>query len=252
MSACLRTSCGEIAVRTIRAFLTALSLLTVAAALPASAETGACVSDRDGGLTCGEGPGAAGVVEGTISPSKRLAFAWRVPGRPLAEAPEADVESLLIRLSDGAVLSSAPGLYWRTGGARANHIDEGAVWSPNSRFAIEVTDAKWSTEHLRLYAIRGDDKVLVLDLKAIIEPAVRKRLQRLVKNESIYVFSAFDLAVDNRGLVEAPVLMRIPKQERDIAFAVTLLVVHKDATLVARDVALPRRTLAAPKLRERL
>jgi hypothetical protein len=42
---------------------------------------------------------------------------------------------LLIRLSDGAVLSSAPGQYWRTGGAMANHIDEGAVWSPNSRFA---------------------------------------------------------------------------------------------------------------------
>jgi hypothetical protein len=43
---------------------------------------------------------------------------------------------LLIRLSDGAVLSSAPGQYWRTGGAMANHIDEGAVWSPNSRFAL--------------------------------------------------------------------------------------------------------------------
>jgi hypothetical protein len=46
---------------------------------------------------------------------------------------------LLIRLSDGAVLSSAPGQYWRTGGAMANHIDEGAVWSPNSRFAWRHT-----------------------------------------------------------------------------------------------------------------
>src|SRR6266540_7416834 len=229
---------GEILMRTICALLSALPFLTVAAALSASAEIGPCASDRDGGLTCGEGPGAARVVEGTISPSKRVAFAWRVPGRPLAEAP--DAESLLIRLSDGAVLSSAPGQYWRTGGAMANHIDEGAVWSPNSRFAIEVTDAKWSTEDLRLYAIGADDKVLVLDLKAIIEPAVRKRLRRLVKNESTYTFSAFGLAVDNRGLVEAPVLMQIPKQERDIAFTVTLLVVHKDGTLVARDVSVRR------------
>jgi hypothetical protein len=231
---------GESTVLTIRALLSLLPFLTVAAALSASAEIGPCVSDRDGGLTCGEGPGAARVVEGTISPSKRLAFAWRVPGRPLAEAPDADVESLLIRLSDGAVLSSAPGQYWRTGGAMANHIDEGAVWSPNSRFAIEVTDAKWSTEDLRLYAIGADDKVLVLDLKAIIEPAVRKRLRRLVKNESTYTFSAFGLAVDNRGLVEAPILMQIPKQERDVNFAVTLLVVHKDGTLVARDVSVRR------------
>jgi len=224
--------------RTIRAFLTALPFLTVAAPLPATAEAGPCLPDQAGGLTCGEGPGAARVVEGTLSPSKRLAFAWRVPGRPLAEAP--DAESLLIRLSDGAVLSSAPGQYWRTGGAMANHIDEGAVWSPNSRFAIEVTDAKWSTEDLRLYAIGADDKVLVLDLKAIIEPAVRKRVRRLVKNESTYTFSAFGLAVDNRGLVEAPVLMQIPKEERDIAFTVTLLVVHKDGTLVARDVSVRR------------
>jgi hypothetical protein len=231
---------GEILMRTICAFLSVLPFLTVAAALPASAETGPCLPDQASGLTCREGPGAARVVEGTISPSQRLAFAWRVPGRPLAEAPDADVESLLIRLSDGAVLSSAPGQYWRTGGAMANHIDEGAVWSPNSRFAIEVTDAKWSTEDLRLYAIGADDKVLVLDLKAIIEPAVRKRLRRLVKNESTYTFSAFGLAVDNRGLVEAPVLMQIPKEERDIAFTVTLLVVHKDGTLVARDVSVRR------------
>ena len=70
--------------------------------------------------------------------------------------------------------------------------------------------------------------------------AVRKRLRRLVKNESTYTFSAFGLAVDNRGLVEAPVLMQIPKEERDVNFTVTLLVVHKDGTLVARDVSVRR------------
>jgi hypothetical protein len=54
---------GEILMRTICAFLSALPFLTVAAALSASAEIGPCVSDRDGGLTCGEDPGAARVVE---------------------------------------------------------------------------------------------------------------------------------------------------------------------------------------------
>ena len=34
--------------------------------------------------------------------------------------------------------------------------------------------------------------------------------------------------------------MQIPKQERDVNFSVTLLVVHKDGTLVARDVSVRR------------
>jgi hypothetical protein len=225
-----------------RAFLAAVSLLMVAVGSPANAGIGPCVPDQTGGLICGQGAGAARVVDGTISPSKRLAFAWRAPGRSPMEAPDDDpVESLLIRLSDGAVLSTASGKYWSAGGAKANHIDERAVWSPNSRFAIEVTDAKWSTEDLRLYAIGIDDKVLVLDLKAIIESAVRKRLRRLVKNESAYAFSAGGpLAVDNRGLVKAPVFMQIPKKARDVTFDITLLVVQKDGALAIRDVSVRR------------
>jgi hypothetical protein len=108
--------------------LAALWLLVLAPASPVGAETGPCVSDQAGVMTCGQGSGAARVVEGTTSPSKRLAFAWRAPGRSPTEPPDekADswftVESLLIRLSDGAVLSSGKGMYWRTGDARANHM----------------------------------------------------------------------------------------------------------------------------------
>ena len=134
--------------------LAALWLLVLAPASPVGAETGPCVSDQAGVMTCGQGPGAARVVDGTTSPSKRLAFAWRAPGRLPTEDPREDyVESLLIRLSDGAVLSSAKGMYWRTGDSRANHMTEEVAWSPNSRLAIEAQDSKWSTEILRLYAI---------------------------------------------------------------------------------------------------
>jgi hypothetical protein len=73
---------------------------------------------------------------------------------------------------------------------------------------------------------------------------VRKQLRGLVKNESAYTFSVtwFDaaprgLAVDNRGQVTAPVLMQLPKQDRDVTFDVTLQVVQKDGTLAARDVS---------------
>ena len=129
--------------------LATLWLLVLAPVLASGAETGPCVSDQAGVMTCGQGPGAARVVDGTTSPSKRLAFAWRVPGRSPTEPPDQTgdsmftVESVLIRLSDGAVLSSAKGEYWRTGDLQANHIDETVAWSPNSRLGIEVQNSKW-------------------------------------------------------------------------------------------------------------
>jgi hypothetical protein len=227
--------------------LAALWLLVLAPASPAGAETGPCVSDQAGVMTCGQGPGAARVVDETTSPSKRFAFAWRAPGRSPTEPPEGTgdslliVESLLIRLSDGAVLSSAKGEYWRTGDLEANHIDETVAWSPNSRLAIEAQDSKWSTDILRLYAIGADDKVLVLDLQKIIEPAVRTRLRQLGKNDRIYTFSVDDgLTVDDSGLVQAPVLMQIPKQEGYLNLDVTLQVSQKNGVLSAGDVSVRR------------
>ena len=230
--------------------LSALWLLVLAPSSPARAETGPCVSDQAGVMTCGKGPGAAGVVDGTTSPSKRLAFAWRVPGRPPTEPPpdgKGDslliVESVLIRLSDGAVLSSAKGQYWRTGDAMANHIDEDVAWSPNSRFALEGQDSKWSTDILRFYAIGAEDKALVLDLQKIIEPAVRARLRQQGKNDRIYTFSVEDgPTVDDNGLVRIPVLMQIPRQSEDCCrnFEVTLKVSQKNGALSAGDVSIRR------------
>ena len=231
--------------------LAALWLLVLAPASPVGAETGPCVSDQAGVMTCGQGPGAARVVDGTTSPSKRLAFAWRAPGRSPTEPSDETgdswftVESLLIRLSDGAVLSSAKGMYWRTGDSRANHMTEEVAWSPNSRLAIEEQDSKWSTDILRLYAIQADDKVLVLDLQKIIEPAVRKRLRQLGKNDGDYTFSVAAAdgslpTVDDSGLVRVPVLMQIPKQDGYLYLDVTLQVSQKNGALSAGDVSVRR------------
>ena len=226
--------------------LAALWFLVLAPASPVGAETGPCVSDQAGVMTCGQGPGAARVVDGTTSPSKRLAFAWRAPGRSPTQPPDETgnsmftVESVLIRLSDGAVLSSAKGEYWRTGDLEANHIDESVAWSANSRLAIEAQDSKWSTDVLRLYAVGADDKVLVLDLQKTIEPAVRTRLRQLGKNDRTYTFSVEDPTVDDSGRVRTPVLMQIPKQEGDLNFDVTLQVSQKNGTLSAGDVSVRR------------
>jgi hypothetical protein len=124
-------------------------------------------------------------------------------------------------------------------------MTEEVAWSPNSRLAIEEQDSKWSTDILRLYAIQADDKVLVLDLQKIIEPAVRKRLRQLGKNDGDYTFSvgAADGSlptVDDSGLVRVPVLMQIPKQDGYLYLDVALQVSQKKGALSAGDVSVRR------------
>ena len=89
-----------------------------------------------------------------------------------------------------------------------------------------------------LYAIQADDKVLVLDLQKIIEPAVRKRLRQLGKNDGDYTFSVEDgLTVDDSGLVRVSVMMQIPKQDGYLELDVTLQVSQKNRALSAGDVS---------------
>jgi hypothetical protein len=235
---------GALVVQKIGIFLAAVGLLIVAASL-ATAEIGPCLPDKEGVLVCGEGIGAALVVEGTISPSKRLAFAWRSPsGRPTEERDLDALEILLIRFSDGAVLWKAHGEYWKVGDSAANHVDESAAWSPDSRFVVETTNFKWETGHLRLFTIGADNNVGVLDLKAIIEPAVRKHLRQHVKNPRAYVFYVSDydppVTIDDRGLVKAQILMQIPKEDPDVMFDVALQVSQNSGSLSTQGISIRR------------
>jgi len=213
----------------------------------ANAEIGPCRPDSFKGLTCGEGDGAARVIEKTMSPSKRLAFAWRSPGQPPTEQPDPyAVDSLLIRLADGAVLLSAKGDYWHTGTLRVNRYELTTAWSPDSRFAVEILDFRWSTETLKLFSIGAADKPLVLDLKAIIEPAVRKHLRKAVKNHDDYAFSIFysdkdklpRLTIDNQGTIKTSVQMGVPKQESTLVFDVAFRAAERDGKLGAREISI--------------
>ena len=68
--------------------LAALWLLVLAPVSPVGAETGPCVSDQAGVMTCGQGPGAARVVDGTTSPSHSHGAlpAARRRNRPMKQA----------------------------------------------------------------------------------------------------------------------------------------------------------------------
>lgn len=237
--------------RVARAFVAAALLLLCGGAF-ARAETGACKPDRFEGLTCGEGPGAARVIAGTTSPSKELAFAWRSPGKAPTEEPyTSEVESVLIWLRDGQVFAIAPGSFWDTGTMHANRYDFHAIWSPNSRFVIELLDFRWSTEAMRLHALpeRGSNPVLTLDLKSVMEFAVRKELRKTMKNEGDYAFEIEgdnsgeppQLSIDNSGLIKARIQMQVPKAEDpeiyvDVVFQARL----RDGALEARPVSIKR------------
>jgi hypothetical protein len=98
--------------------------LAVLASSPAAAELGPCRPDKYGGLTCGEGDGAARVIDETASPSRRLALAWRSTSSPPTEPADGDddLELLLIRLKDGAVLSRRKTDYWDSGDTHVNRL----------------------------------------------------------------------------------------------------------------------------------
>ncbi len=85
------------------------------------------------------------------------------------------VENILIRLADGAVLARLGGTYWANGEMRANRDDVTAAWSPDSRAVIEVSNDRWDTYSLAYYAVDRADKAAALDLRALVEPALKAK-----------------------------------------------------------------------------
>ena len=227
---------------------TAAALLAACACAHAGA--GPCKPDQFNGQTCGVGAGAARVIEGTTSPDKRLAFAWREPGKAPTEEPDIyNVESLLIQLHDGRALAMAPGGFWNTGTLRVNCYDFHAIWSPDSNYVIELLDFRWNTETLRLYAVGKREAPLSLDLKPIIELAVRKYLRKSVKNEASYAFEiqgdnsgeAPRLTIDNRGVIKTRIEMQVPKgDDPEIYVDVVFRVGLREGALEARPLSIRR------------
>jgi hypothetical protein len=158
------------------------------------------------------------------------------------------VESVLLWLHDGTALVISPGDYWDTGTVRANRYDFHAIWSPNSRLVIELLDFRWSTEALHLYSLGEHGRpVLSLDLKPIMELAVRKQLRKTVKNQAAYAFEIQGdnsgepprLTIDKSGLIKARIEMQVPKKEDpEIYVDVVYQVRERDGALEARPLSI--------------
>ncbi len=201
-----------------RAFAVPIALMLAGlAAAPTAAGMGPCRpearEDIDKSLVCGSGDGAARVIRNTISPSKRLALAWRNSGAPPTVVPEENdpnLELVIVRLKDGVTLWKADGAYWDTGDTHINNIFEVATWSPDSRLLIETYDSRYSSDAVNLFAI-GDNDVVTgpFDLLKVLGLAVRAQMKDVKDADGYDFFISLDrpMTIDNRGLIRATIVM---------------------------------------------
>lgn len=189
-------------------------LLALYALQTAAVRAEACIADQHGGLICGTGKGALRVFANTTSPSKNYAFAWRTAqGLPSGSDTPNNVENVLIRVTDGAVLATLGGTYWETGEMRANRYDLLAAWSPDSRSVIEVANSRWDSDSFAYYRIDGATATR-LDLRALVEPVMTARLPpRNRQGNSFRVREDLPVTLDARGRVRFTAMLYVPKSE---------------------------------------
>ena len=219
-------------------------LLALYAPQTAAVRAEGCVTDPRGGLVCGEGKSAARVFAKTTSPSKEYAFAWRTAqGLPSGDDTPNDVENVLIRLSDGAVLATLGGTYWETGGMRANRYELMAAWSPDSRSVIEVANSRWDSDSFAYYRIEGAT-ASKLDLRAAVEPVLTARLPpRKRQGNSFRVRTDLPMTLDARGRLRFSAMLYVPKGETSNDYKVQVNIRTRDGKPSA-DVVSVRRVKA--------
>jgi len=213
----------------------------VLCAVAATAEMGPC-TPADFDLICGSGDGAAHVIVKTISPSKRLGFAWRLANKPPTIRPEhndPNLENVIVRIEDGALLAKSRGAYWdlSTKIAKAYLM---TAWSPDSRLLIKVEQRETSAV-AELFSFTNDDVALgPFDLGKIIQPPMLAKLQG-VEDTSQYglVFPAHpNMTVDDQGLIHVVVHTIGPDASFGPIFDATLQVLRGQHSLDAQVVSI--------------
>ncbi len=209
----------------------------------ARADMGPCRKVTDGGVLCGDGNNSALVINGTVSPSKRLAFAWRQPD-DLPKFDPGDVEMLLVRLADGAILAQLKGEYWETAsGGHANRMDEWAAWSADNRLVVEIFNDRWDAT-ITLYPISGDDEVgKPVDLRGLIEKAAIGRFPNWGKGKLAdhALRAAKGARFKKDGTLVLPVFLYVPKQDDpELRLDVSLAIARKNNAVSVTVLSLRR------------
>jgi hypothetical protein len=206
--------------------------------LASHAEISACLPDEHGNFICGIGDGAARVIAKTISPSKRLALAWRMPNKPLSYQPDdhdTDLENLVVRIKDGAVLAKTHGSYWENGirQAKANVF---AAWSPSSNLLVASVE-QVDSEVAEIFVLTENDAVIgPFDFLKVIQPAVRAEMKGVSDANKYDLRFAHtpQMTIDNQGLMHASVFMSRTEADKPKIYDVTAQVIHTTSSLEAK------------------
>jgi len=210
---------------------------------PAAAEMGPC-KPANFDLLCGSGDGAAHAVVKTISPSKRLAFAWRLANQPPINVPgehNPELENFVVRIGDGAVLAKSGGSYWdlSTKIAKAYLM---TAWSPDSHLLVKVEQRADFALAETFYFSDDDTATGPFDLGGVILPALRAAMKGTKgANNSVLVFAAHPaMAIDNQGLLHAAVFARGDDADGP-TYDATVQIAHVASIIDAHVVALTIR-----------
>ncbi|MEH2517112.1 hypothetical protein V1279_002685 [Bradyrhizobium sp. AZCC 1610] len=216
-------------------------LLALYASQTAAVRGEACIADQRGGLVCGAGKDALRVFANTTSPSRNYAFAWRTSqGLPSGDEIPNNVENVLIRVTDGAVLATLGGTHWETGETRADRYELIAAWSPDSQAVIEVANSRWNSDSFAYYRIDGATATK-LDLRALVESVMTARLPpRNRQGNSFRVHEDLPVTLDARGRVRFTAMLYVPKGETSNDYKVQVNVRARGGKLSAQVVSMQR------------
>jgi hypothetical protein len=205
-------------------------------ALPAAAGTGSCKPESNGGsapvLICGTGKDAAHVIGNAVSPSHRLALAWRAYDE--ASSAQGLYQSLIVRLRDGAILGSADAIYRDPGSTHGNNFFVATAWSPNSRFMVAAFDSPHQAVRIDVYTFRQRDDALTgpIDLLPVIGPAVRALMKDAPHADAcdFSVLAKRPVTIDNRGVAQGTVIVTGCAAGQQHAYDVRVRVKHDPAS----------------------
>lgn len=205
---------------------------------------GPCRQDDHGNFFCGQGDGAARIIPNTISPSNLLALAWRLKNMPPtfpSYEGDPNLESLIVRIEDGAVLARSRGDYWNTGDRYAKQQYLNAAWSPDSRLLIRTAGTGEKPDSAELFAFAEDGSVIgPFDLVKVLDPAVRAKMKG-VKEANEYVLKFCykpEVTVDDQDLIHASVYMTTGDSGDEPIYDLTAQVVRAGNSIDAKVVSI--------------
>ena len=181
----------------------------------APAEIGPCRPLGGDVMFCGTGNGAARTFYKATSPSGRLAFGWRLIDRPPTLMPEENdpnLQNIVVRIGDGAILAKSHGSYWSLG-TKIAKAQVSAAWSPDSRIAVKVEQRAGSAS-AELFAFLDDDKVIgPFELVDLLKPALLAKMQNATDagDYSLLFFSHPAMTIDNQGRIHV-IVCAVAKQ----------------------------------------